>query len=297
MFTAGLFVARLTGMIGYWDAELRCQFANQAYLEWFGKSPDQLVGIAMQDLLGEELFRLNQAHIYAALWGEPQTFERTLKKADGSVGNTLARYIPDKQGDTVQGFFVLISDVTEMKQAQAKLESLINELNTQAVTDGLTGLANRRHFWEQSTVELKRTKRHGFELCLVMLDIDKFKTINDGYGHAAGDEVLRRLAKVMKTALRETDVAGRLGGEEFGVLLPQTGETEAQIIAERLRQAVMATEVTFEASTIRFTVSLGLAAAWRNEHSVDDLMKRADMALYRAKETGRNRVCLAAEND
>jgi len=285
------------GLIGYWDAELRCQFANQAYLEWFGKSPDQLVGIAMQDLLGEELFRLNQAHIYAALWGEPQTFERTLKKADGSVGNTLARYIPDKQGDTVQGFFVLISDVTEMKQAQAKLESLINELNTQAVTDGLTGLANRRHFWEQSTVELKRTKRHGFELCLVMLDIDKFKTINDGYGHAAGDEVLRRLAKVMKTALRETDVAGRLGGEEFGVLLPQTGETEAQIIAERLRQAVMATEVTFEASTIRFTVSLGLAAAWRNEHSVDDLMKRADMALYRAKETGRNRVCLAAEND
>lgn len=287
----------IPGMVGYWDEKLRCQFANQAYLEWFGKNPEQLVGAAMQDVLGEELFQLNAPYIHAALWGEPQLFERTLTKADGSTGHTLCRYVPDKQGDKVLGFYVLVTDISELKQTQARLESLVEELHTLAASDGLTGLANRRRFWEQAKLELGRSRRYGFELCLVMLDIDKFKTINDGFGHAAGDEVLRRLAEVMKTALRETDVAGRLGGEEFGVLLPQTGETEAQIIAERLRQAVMATIVTYEGSSIRFTISLGLASAWKNENSVDDLMKRADMALYQAKETGRNRVCLAAEND
>lgn len=287
----------IPGMIGYWDETLRCQFANQAYLEWFGKSPEQLVGSAMQDVLGNELFQLNAPYIHAALWGEPQLFERTLTKADGSIGHTLCHYVPDKQGDKVLGFYVLVTDISELKQAQAKLELLVEELHTQAASDGLTGLANRGRFWEQAKLELVRSRRYGLELCLVMLDIDRFKSINDSFGHAAGDEVLRCLAKTVKTTLRETDVAGRLGGEEFGVLLPQTGEAEAQLIAERLRRAVMATIVNFEDRTINFTISLGVASAWKSDVSVDELMKRADMALYEAKETGRNRVCLAAGSD
>lgn len=284
------------GMIGYWDADLHCKFANQAYQDWFGKTPEELAGISVQELLGEELFRQSEAHIYAALWGEPQTFERTLTKPDGTIGYTLARYIPDKQGEKVKGFFALMSDVTEMKLTQDKMAALIETLNTQAVTDGLTGLTNRRHFWELATVELKRSKRHGFQLCLIMLDIDKFKSINDSLGHAAGDEVLRSLSTLMKHALRESDIVGRLGGEEFGILLPQTGEDEAQVIAERLRLAVMDKPVTFEDRTIRYTISIGLAPAWKSEASVDDLVKRADTALYRAKETGRNKVCIAEEN-
>lgn len=287
----------IPGMIGYWDDELRCQFANHAYLEWFGKSPEQLIGIPMRELLGEELYKLNEPYIQAALWGEQQTFERAIKKADGSIGHTLARYIPDRQEGEVRGFFVLVSDVSELKQAQQQLEALVKDLNTQAVTDGLTGLANRRHFWEQARVEMTRSRRYGFELCLVMLDIDKFKSINDGFGHAAGDEVLRNLSSVMKASLRETDVIGRLGGEEFGILLPQTGEVEAQSIAERLRIAVWESSVAFEDKTIRYTISLGVATAHTNETSVDDLVKRADMALYQAKETGRNRVCCATELD
>lgn len=287
----------IPGMIGYWDDELRCQFANRAYLEWFGRSPEQLIGIPMRELLGEELYKLNEPYIQAALWGEQQTFERAIKKADGSIGQTLARYIPDRQEGEVRGFFVLVSDVTELKQAQQQLESLVKDLNNQAVTDGLTGLTNRRHFWELARIEMTRSRRYGFELCLIMLDIDKFKSINDGFGHAAGDEVLRSLSSVMTGELRETDVTGRLGGEEFGILLPQTGEAEAIAIAERLRAAVLATPVAFEDTTISYTVSLGVATANKNETSVDDLVKRADMALYQAKETGRNKVCCATELD
>lgn len=287
----------IPGMIGYWDEDLRCRFANQAYLEWFGKPPEQLMGVHMRELLGEELFKQNEPYIHAALWGEQQTFERSIKKADGSIGHALARYIPDRQGDVVKGFFVLVSDVTELKLAQQQLESLVQDLNTQAITDGLTGLANRRHFWEQARMELTRSRRHGFELCLVMLDIDKFKAINDGFGHAAGDEVLRNLASVMKRELRETDLIGRLGGEEFGVLLPQTGEAAAKNIAERLRIAVSQASVSFEDRTIRYAISLGIAAIQKNETGLDDLMKRADMALYQAKATGRNRVCCASDID
>ncbi len=296
-----LFVQAVTdgipGLIGYWNADLKCEFANLAYLEWFGKSPEEMIGISIQEALGESLFRQNESYIYAALWGEPQTFERTIQKADGSLSSTLARYIPDRQDGKVRGFFVLVSDVTEMKQTQAKLETLVTELNMQAVTDVLTGLANRRHFWERARAEIVRSSRYNTPLFLIMLDIDKFKAINDGFGHAAGDEVLRNLASTARTALRETDVIGRLGGEEFGVLLIQTDEDHAKLVAERLRQAVEASEVAFEGGTIRYTVSLGLASARQNEASVDELVKRADMALYQAKETGRNRVCYADDLD
>jgi diguanylate cyclase (GGDEF)-like protein/PAS domain S-box-containing protein len=113
----------LPGMVGYWDKNLRCRFANHAYLEWFGKSPEAMLGISIQDLMGERLFALNEPHIRQALAGQKLNFERTLTKADGSTGYTLANYIPDinAQG-AVDGFFVLVSDVTPMKQAEFELK-------------------------------------------------------------------------------------------------------------------------------------------------------------------------------
>ena len=113
----------LPGMVAYWNADLRCEFANIAYLEWFGKTPEQMQGIRIQDLLGHELFARNEPFIRGALAGTMQRFERTLTKVDGSVGHTWAHYIPHVKGDAVQGFFVLVSDVTELKQAQLDLET------------------------------------------------------------------------------------------------------------------------------------------------------------------------------
>jgi two-component system sensor histidine kinase/response regulator len=118
----------LPGMIGYWDAELRCRFANAAYLEWFGRRPEDMLGIRIQDLMGETLFRKNEPYIRAALRGETQHFERTLVKADGSTGYTLASYIPDVVDGQVRGFNVLVADVTDLKLAELKLAALNREL-------------------------------------------------------------------------------------------------------------------------------------------------------------------------
>lgn len=118
----------IPGMVGYWNAELRCGFSNRAYQEWFGKSPEMMHGIRIQDLMGEALFKKNEPFMRAALRGEYQRFERTLTKADGSTGYTWAHYIPDRVNDKVRGFFVLVSDITELKQAQLDLEKLNAQL-------------------------------------------------------------------------------------------------------------------------------------------------------------------------
>ncbi len=120
----------MPGMVGYWDRNLRCTFANIKYLEWFGRTPEQMLGLRMEELLGEERFNRNAPFVWKVLAGEPQHFERTLVKADGTTGDTWAHYIPDKVGDEVRGFFVLVSDVTELKQAQLQLEALNQDLET-----------------------------------------------------------------------------------------------------------------------------------------------------------------------
>jgi len=120
------------GMVGYWDADLRCRFANLAYRVWFGKEPEQMVGIRMQDLMGEELFHRNEPYIRAALRGERQQFQRTLVKADGSTGHTLAAYIPDVEAGQVRGFNVIVTDVTELKEAEIQLSHLNEELARRA---------------------------------------------------------------------------------------------------------------------------------------------------------------------
>ncbi|MBK1689641.1 hybrid sensor histidine kinase/response regulator [Rubrivivax gelatinosus] len=112
----------LPGMVGYWDADLRCRFANVAYLKWFGRTPEQMLGIRMQDLLGEELFRVNERYIRGALAGEEQRFQRTLTRADGSIGYTLASYIPDRVDGRVRGFNVIVADISDVKRAELELE-------------------------------------------------------------------------------------------------------------------------------------------------------------------------------
>lgn len=128
-----LLIDIIPGMVGYWDADLRCGFANMAYREWFGKTPEQMSGISMQDLLGLELFHKNEKFIHAALAGQRQRFERTLVKADGSTGYTWAHYVPDIVEGQVRGFFVLVSDVTELKQIQVQLEETNMELEQRSL--------------------------------------------------------------------------------------------------------------------------------------------------------------------
>lgn len=281
----------IPGMVAYWDRNLRCKYANKAYQEWFGRSGEETRSMTPREFLGEELFRESEPHIEAALKGEPQVFERALTKADGDTRSIQVRYIPDIEEDGVKGFYVLGSDITELKVTQRELEIRVRELDILAATDPLTGIGNRRHFLQRAADELARSSRYNLPLVFFMIDVDNFKAINDSHGHHAGDDVLKNMAATLQHVMRTTDIVGRLGGEEFGALLIQTGMEEALSIAERLLYALRSVCIQTQNGAISFTVSIGAAAYEGGGDSVDSLMKRADLALYQAKNTGRNRVC------
>jgi diguanylate cyclase (GGDEF)-like protein len=169
---------------------------------------------------------------------------------------------------------------------------LNSELEKLVVTDYLTNLYNRRYFMQRGADEFKRANRNGPALALLMLDIDKFKKVNDTYGHEAGDIALRYVAEAMKSNLREIDVLGRMGGEEFAVLLPNTLLEDAALLAERVRQSVesLAFFVSGEVLIDSLTISVGAAVFTDEMTGIDDLLRNADTALYRAKHNGRNCV-------
>ncbi|GLR64244.1 sensor domain-containing diguanylate cyclase [Marinospirillum insulare] len=183
------------------------------------------------------------------------------------------------------------SFLVQQKNAAQKEKQTRLILEKQANIDALTGINNRRSFYELAEKELKQAKRKNTPLAVLMLDADHFKKVNDTYGHAIGDLVLKYLANSIKTTLRDVDLSGRVGGEEFAVLLPQTPLQEALEIAERLRKALEACQVPLpEGDSISFTVSIGLAMLTIQEEQFDQLMNKADLALYQAKSQGRNRV-------
>jgi diguanylate cyclase (GGDEF)-like protein len=166
-----------------------------------------------------------------------------------------------------------------------------NRLRELSGTDELTKLGNRRRFMEQFTNEFSRAIRYHKKLSFIILDVDFFKRVNDSHGHLAGDAVLAQLGQVMMKNMRKSDVLARYGGEEFTLLLPETGLKGSVVHAERIRKDIQMTQFTFEDKTIRITVSGGCASIPEiKADSVDELVKKADEALYRAKNKGRNRI-------
>ncbi len=173
----------------------------------------------------------------------------------------------------------------------------ITALEQAATRDGLTGLFNRRHFYERANAELSRRQRDPKPLALVLVDVDHFKQINDTYGHAVGDEVLRAIAQRLREASRSSDLVGRYGGEEFILLLSPADSAAAALIAERLRSSIAALPVATERGPLAVTLSAGLCISpAQDTPSLESLAKRADTALYQAKAAGRNRVCVAVES-
>ena len=188
----------------------------------------------------------------------------------------------------VMGVF---EDVTERKALEAELRSL-------ATTDSLTELANRRYFLARQEEALSRLKRGiDQEAAVLMLDIDHFKDINDAFGHPAGDTVLRKFSSLLRDELRQVDIAGRMGGEEFAVLLPEADLVAAAVFAERLRQKVAGTSIMLDTQRVSITVSIGIAVMSADDARPDQVLQRADEALYRAKTLGRNRIELSDKQD
>ena len=192
-------------------------------------------------------------------------------------------------------------DIDYLEQLTRQAAATINRANSYstilqyATLDALTNLNNRRQFETRLGQEISITKRQGKPLCAMMIDIDFFKGVNDTHGHAAGDEVLRTVASIIKQALRESDIPARYGGEEFAVLLPYTHIEEAKIVGERLRKAVEEALIAINQNTedekqIKVTISMGIAE-FDSQETGEALFERADKALYEAKTNGRNQVC------
>ena len=173
-------------------------------------------------------------------------------------------------------------DITDITDKASELERL-------ATTDPLTGLYNRRHFLESLDAEWSRFQRYYRAVSVLMIDVDHFKSVNDRYGHAVGDEAIRAVAAACLNGKRKSDLVGRLGGEEFAVLLPETSLSRARIVAERIRKRVMNTRIAADQAQFGLTVSIGIAEASVDMSGIDALMGAADQALYRAKAEGRNR--------
>lgn len=185
---------------------------------------------------------------------------------------------------------MIVYDVTDVAINKLQLKSANERLEYLSQVDGLTQLFNRRHWEHCLQKEFDRHARYGNDTSLVMLDIDHFKSINDTYGHQAGDRVLQNVSHTIKKSLRETDCAGRYGGEEFGVILANTPAANARFFAERLRKKLEQLEICYEEHLIKITVSLGICEITPAITDSDTWVSLADQALYQAKEAGRNRT-------
>jgi diguanylate cyclase (GGDEF)-like protein/PAS domain S-box-containing protein len=275
----------IPAMVGYWDVERHNAFANQAYSEWFGKTPAEIYGLHIRELLGDALYAKNEPFLARALAGEKVDFPRTIETPSG-VRHSKTSYVPDIVGSEVRGVIVLVTDVTELETARALEQQLAQDLERLVRTDVLTGLLNRRGGAELADRESKRAARNKQLLYVAMIDIDFFKKINDSFGHAMGDKVLQHVAQTFLAEFRTEDVCARWGGEEFLIVLCGTDAEGALRALERARIRV-ASDTTLSCPV---TISAGLVQWNPADLSLERATALADDLMYAAKTAGRNRV-------
>lgn len=260
---------------------------NATELSWLGYAKDEVVGkLNWKDIITPAYIRvLNENFPRFLKQGYIHDLEYEMIRKDGStfIGLVNATAVYDASGNYHHSRGTVL-DITERKRLEMRLAQ-------QAQLDFLTGLNNRRHFFELAEHEFSRSKRFGNPLALLIMDVDHFKQFNDTYGHDAGDAILQEMGRISLHTLREIDIAGRLGGEEFAVLLPGVTGTQAMQAAERLRLVFADSEVPVAGGkSLSFTVSIGVTCRLKQDQSFDAMLKRGDIALYAAKNAGRNCV-------
>lgn len=272
--------------VAYIDADERYRFNNLAYERGFGRPRDELHGQTVRALLGDAAYGMIEPHIRAALRGEAVTFQSEM--TNGSHVCYEAQYIPQfaADGSTVLGFHAVVSDITRQKLEEKRLIEL-------ARVDPLTGLVNRAGFELGVAEAMERCRTTGALMALMYLDIDRFKQINDRYGHNAGDALLREFAGRLSRTLRSSDAVARLGGDEFTVIMEGLPAPDmASTVAAKIVQAMRAPFV-IDQQTIDVTTSIGLAFYQGEATTVEALVRQADVMLYQAKGAGRNNVQVA----
>lgn len=264
-------------------------FINPAAQKMLGYAQAAVVGQCLHGLIhmrGPDGLPCEEADCPVAqtlIDGQTRTQEEWLRRSDGQIFPVRMTVSPIREGLNYTGAVVVFHDISELKEKEAALTRL-------ARIDTLTGLNNRGYFLELLSTEINRWQRNGHAAALLMIDLDWFKRVNDTWGHAAGDEVLRHFAEVLRRTLRRVDIAGRIGGEEFAILLPGDNRVAALAAAERLREAIADEPAKTSAGEISVTISIGLTLFQVGDQKPEQVLKRADQALYRAKQAGRNRV-------
>lgn len=262
-------------------------YVNKAFTDLTGYSVNEVLGKNPRILQSTGTDKETTKAIHQCL--EKQERIRVTIKNYSKAGKEYwldLSIIPLLNAEGVVTHFVGIErDVTAQVNMQHQLEIL-------SITDPLTGLLNRRAFDEIAENELSRYKRSGNVYSLLMLDIDHFKKINDKYGHSSGDVVIQAISRLCESNLRVTDKVARIGGEEFGVLLPYTSKDQATSLAEKLRRIVSSASVETECGEIFVTISIGVSEVEDSDTVHTEILNRADDNMYKAKKAGRNRVCV-----
>lgn len=278
------------------NADRRIAYLNKSAERMFGRAAATVVGKSLEILIPETARERHRVHVRRfqeaderSKFMDSRGIDILALRADGSEFPVSVSILKSGAGAD-RRLVAIVRDISAQKQLEQRLSKL-------ASTDPLTGLLNRRAFLRRLDEECARSQRYGNPMVLAMIDIDHFKHVNDSFGHLAGDHAIRHVVDTVAGGLRVPDVLARWGGEEFALILPETDGKAASTTAERLRQSVEDAPLVDEpvlVDDIRLTVSIGLADFRVGRDAIEDLIGRADRALYAAKEAGRNRVMLAA---
>ncbi len=280
-------ISQTKSHLSFLDTNYTYKAVNTMYLLAHNKTQDEIVGHSVLEILGEDVFKeYVKEKLDLCLSGEEVHYSKWFK-TDG-LGDIYmdVSYYPYLVNGRVEGIVVSSNDITQLHLTQEKLKELANK-------DQLTNLYNRRYFYNVVENIIHLEKRAKSNLSIIMIDIDKFKNVNDTYGHTNGDIVIKSLASLLLEHTRASDIVARIGGEEFVVLLPDTPQEAAFKFANKLRLYTERLIVfTVEGFEIQYTISLGVAQVdLENEKTIQKALMRADKALYEAKENGRNKVC------
>ena len=292
-----LLQAEAVALVGHWRVDLvawTIHWSDQAY-RIHGLVPGTPVDVnySVKQYVAEDGAAVRKILEEAVRTGEPFEFQGRIHRADGEIRHVKSHgSIEMDRGGRAIAIFGTVQDVTETVENARILEAARSAAERVANTDMLTGLPNRRHTLAYLEKALAGARDHGAPLAVAIFDIDYFKRINDAHGHAVGDRVIHRVGQRAKAALREEDMLGRIGGEEFVCILQRSSAQAAEIVAERVRKAVE-TGTAAEEGLPPATVSIGVAV-FDGELDIEELLHRADQALYAAKREGRNRLRMAA---
>jgi diguanylate cyclase (GGDEF)-like protein/PAS domain S-box-containing protein len=271
-------------LIAYIDTEEVFRFANATHVRWLKIPLDEIIGKKVAEVFFKDLYEKNKTYLWKNLAGTGTRFE-TSYDYQGTTRYAQIVGIPHLKKDVVLGAYIMITDITNSKQQQAQLQLL-------ARSDSLTGLPNRRRFEEILRDAGTRAARSGSALALMYLDVDHFKRINDSFGHAVGDEVLKQFANSLTASVRATDTVCRLAGDEFTIVLEgvRDGHDAAGVAAKILRNLAEATVDGVVSRTV--SASIGIACHFAGHIDLENLKKEADAALYQSKAKGRNCYCV-----